>query len=107
MRDRVPCLESCLPVFRDCPRLWMKPLNWRTFYVGLVGALVALAADSACAAEHGLRVGSAAALLEADDSMVTSGGIGPGKPKGQEGELRAVAVVLEKEPFGRFAVVAC
>jgi hypothetical protein len=57
--------------------------------------------------DHGLRVGAAAVVLEADDSMVTSGGIGPGRAKGQEGELRAVAVVLEKEPFGRFAIVAC
>ena len=57
--------------------------------------------------EVGLRVGTAAAILQADDSMVIGGGIGPGKVQGQEGELRAVAVVLEKEPFGRFAIVAC
>jgi hypothetical protein len=54
-----------------------------------------------------LRVGAAAVELEADDAMVIAGGIGPGKAVGQEGKLRAVAVVLEKQPFGKLAVVAC
>lgn len=54
-----------------------------------------------------LRVGAAAVELEADDSMVIAGGIGPGKGSGQEGKLRAVAVVLEKQPFGKLAIVAC
>ncbi|HVX13928.1 MAG TPA: hypothetical protein VHC22_22280 [Pirellulales bacterium] len=71
--------------------------------------LFLLATGQLNAAEEssGLRVGAAAAVLEADDSMVIGGSIGPGKSVGQEGELRAVAVVLEKEPFGRFAIVAC
>ena len=34
-----------------------------------------------------LRAGAASAALSADDSMVIGGGIGPGKAKGQEGEL--------------------
>jgi len=55
----------------------------------------------------GLRVGAGSAELEADDSMIIAGGIAPGKATGQEGKLRAVAVVLEKEPFGRLAIVAC
>jgi hypothetical protein len=55
----------------------------------------------------GVRVGAAAAEFEADDSMVIAGGITPGKAGGQEGKLRAVAVVLEKQPFGKFAIVAC
>jgi neutral ceramidase len=78
--------------------------------VGRVAAavLVVLAGGHIRATETGrLSVGAAAAVLEADDSMVTSGGIGPGRPHGQEGELRAVAVVLEKAPFGRLAIVAC
>jgi hypothetical protein len=54
----------------------------------------------------GLRVGAAAAELEADDSMVIAGGIGPGKASGQEGKLRAVAVVLEKGG-AKLAIVAC
>jgi neutral ceramidase len=55
----------------------------------------------------GLHVGAGKAEFEADDSMVIAGGIAPGKAIGQEGKLRAVAVVLEKQPFGRMAIVAC
>ncbi|MBX7166649.1 MAG: hypothetical protein K1X74_09915 [Pirellulales bacterium] len=54
-----------------------------------------------------LRVGAGVAEFEADDSMVIAGGIGPWKPMGQEGLLRAVAVVLERPGDGRFAIVAC
>ena len=54
-----------------------------------------------------LRVGAAAVPVEADDSMVIAGGIGPGKATGQEGELRATAVVIEKRPFGKVAIVSC
>ena len=57
-------------------------------------------------AAGGLRVGAAAVTLEADDSMVIAGGIHPGQAGGQEGELRSVAVVLEKEGM-KLAVVAC
>lgn len=42
-----------------------------------------------------LRVGAAAVDLIADDEMIIGGGIGPGRTAGQEGKLRAVAVVLE------------
>ncbi len=55
----------------------------------------------------GLRVGAAAAELEADDSMVIAGGIHPRYVKGQEGKLRAVAVVLEKPLAAKLAIVAC
>jgi hypothetical protein len=55
----------------------------------------------------GLKVGAAAVELEADDSLVIGGGIGPGKATGQEGKLRAAAVVIEA-PSGRAAcLVAC
>lgn len=54
-----------------------------------------------------LRVGTAAAELEADDSMVIAGGIHPRFVKGQEGKLRAVAVVLEKPGSAKLAIVAC
>ena len=54
-----------------------------------------------------LRVGAAAVNLEADDSMVISGGIGPRYAKGQEGQLRALAVVVERTPKEKIAVVAC
>lgn len=55
----------------------------------------------------GLKVGAAAAEFEGDDSMIIAGGITPGKAKGQEGKLRAVAVVLEKPGQAKLAIVAC
>ncbi len=54
----------------------------------------------------GLRVGAAAAEFEAADSMVIAGSILPGKATGQEGKLRAVAVVLQKDRT-KLAIVAC
>lgn len=54
-----------------------------------------------------LRVGAAAADFVADDSMAIGGSILPGKAKGQEGHLRAVAIVLEKPGDGKLAIVAC
>lgn len=58
------------------------------------------------AAAQGLRVGAAATPIEADDSMEIAGGIAPGKAVGQEGELRAVALVIEKAP-AKIAIVSC
>jgi len=58
---------------------------------------VARAADT-------LRVAAAAVNLEADDSMVIAGGIGPGKAVGQEGQLRVTAVVIEKPSAGKFVI---
>jgi hypothetical protein len=54
-----------------------------------------------------LKAGAAAAVLEADDSMVIGGGIGPGKAHGQEGELRVSAVVIESAAGERAALIAC
>jgi hypothetical protein len=54
-----------------------------------------------------LKAGAAAEVLTADDAMVIGGGIGPGRAKGQEGELRASAVVVEDGRGGRVALVAC
>jgi len=53
-----------------------------------------------------LRVGAAAAEFVAEDSMVIAGGIGPGKATGQEGKLRAAAVVLEKNGV-KLGIAAC
>jgi hypothetical protein len=39
--------------------------------------------------------------------MVIGGGIGPGKAKGQEGELRASALVVEDPQGSRIALIAC
>ncbi|MBI4662994.1 MAG: hypothetical protein HY735_29650 [Verrucomicrobia bacterium] len=55
----------------------------------------------------GVRVGAAEAEFEADDSMIIAGGITPGKVTGQEGKLRAVAVVLQKPQQAKIAIVAC
>ncbi len=54
-----------------------------------------------------VRCGAAAVNIEADDSMVIGGGIGPGLATGQEGQLRAVAVVVEKPGAAKVALVAC
>jgi neutral ceramidase len=54
-----------------------------------------------------VRIGAAAVELEADDNMVIGGGIMPGHIKGQDGKLRAVAVVIEKPGSGKVAIVAC
>jgi hypothetical protein len=55
----------------------------------------------------GLEAGAAAADFRSDDAMVIGGGIGPGKAKGQEGALRASALVLRDPHGGRVALVAC
>jgi neutral ceramidase len=65
-----------------------------------------LTCNAALAADD-LRAGAAAEVLRADDSMVIGGGIGPGKAKGQEGELRASAVVVEDAQGGKVALIAC
>jgi neutral ceramidase len=67
---------------------------------------LAIACARATAADD-LKAGAAAEVLQADDSMVIGGGIGPGKAKGQEGELRASALVVEDEHGGKVALVAC
>ena len=54
-----------------------------------------------------LCVGAAAVNLKADDSMEIAGGILPRLVEGQEGELRAVAVVVQKPGQGTVAIVAC
>jgi neutral ceramidase len=53
-----------------------------------------------------LTVGAASAELQADDSMIIAGGITAGKASGQEGKLRCIATVLEKDKV-RLAIVAC
>ena len=62
---------------------------------------------SEAAAGDDLRVGAAAVNLNADDGMVIAGGITPRFVKGQEGQLRAVAVVIEKPSVAKVAIVQC
>ena len=52
-----------------------------------------------------LRVGAASVEIEADDNMVIGGGIFPVFKSGQEGRLRASAVVMEKG--NRVCIVSC
>lgn len=54
-----------------------------------------------------IRVGAAEAEFVADDSMVIGGGIMPAFVSGQEGKLRAVAVVVEKTGSPPVAIVSC
>jgi hypothetical protein len=73
----------------------------------LLAALAATPADAADPAAAPLRVGAAAANFLADDKMQIAGGIEPQYYHGQEGELRAVATVIEQSGSGKFAIVAC
>ena len=76
----------------------------------IVLAVWMLSSTNVCAdppKEPTLRVGSAAVEIPADDSMAIGGSILPGFVKGQEGKLRAVAVVIEKPGSGKAALVAC
>ena len=54
-----------------------------------------------------LAAGASAQPLEATDAMVIGGSIGPGKAKGQEGELRASAVVVAAPDGSKVCLVAC
>jgi neutral ceramidase len=76
----------------------------------LIGLATMLAAAPAYAARPQvapLRVGAAAVNLAADDKMQIAGGIDPSYAQGQEGELRAVATVIEQPGWGKFAIVGC
>jgi hypothetical protein len=59
------------------------------------------------AAAQDLKAGASAENLTSDDMMVIGGGIGPGKARGQEGELRVVALLVEDGQRRRVALVAC
>ncbi len=78
------------------------------FRVALLAVLFGLLVGvvGVCAGD-GVRVGAAAAEFEADDSMAIAGSILAGKATGQEGKLRAVAVVIEKPGMAKVAIVAC
>ncbi|MDZ4849610.1 MAG: hypothetical protein SGI77_09965 [Pirellulaceae bacterium] len=73
----------------------------------VLAVVLAIGAITQAHGESDLRVGAAAAEFIADDAMHIGGSILPGKLQGQEGKLRAVAVVLEKPGDGKLAIVAC
>jgi hypothetical protein len=64
-------------------------------------------AIAAAADEPPLRVGAAAVNLKADPDMPLAGYIEARYTNEQEGELRAVATVIEKPGGGKVAIVAC
>ncbi len=77
-------------------------------WVGIVATVAGLLATGGIAARAGeLKAGAAKAVLEATDAMVIGGSIGPYRVKGQEGELRASAVVIEGPAGGKACLVAC
>lgn len=84
----------------------MEPVSKPALAAILFSICLLLGAHSLPAAD-GVRVGAAAAEFESDDSMEIAGSILAGKVKGQEGRLRAVAVVLEKTGSPKIAIVAC
>ena len=65
------------------------------------------AAQPSASTEIGFRVGAAAVELKADDDMPIAGSIHAWYAKGQEGKLRALAVVLQKADQPPVAIVAC
>ena len=73
--------------------------------IGAFALALGLISSSVSAGE--LRAGAASKRLEADDGMVVGGSIGPVHLKGQEGELRASAVVVEGPDGGKVCLVAC
>lgn len=77
----------------------------RAVFVAILAALTQ--ARGAQAGESGVQAGAAAANLVATDSLVIGGGIEPAKATGQEGELRASAVVIRDPKGARVALIEC
>jgi neutral ceramidase len=83
-------------------------MSGRRGRIGLVAAVAGLVLAAAPATRaQALKVGAAAKPLEATDAMVIGGGIGPGHATGQEGELRASAVVIQAADGSKVCLVAC
>ncbi len=76
-------------------------------WVAIALILIGFGLGTKVASAQTLRLGTSAVQLEADDSMVIAGGIHPGRAKGQEGKLRAVAFVLEMPGTAPLAIVTC
>jgi hypothetical protein len=91
-------------VYHPAMRIHLPQDFWCiTLFFWLSGCLGASVAAPSLA---GCKVGGGVAELVADDSMVIAGGITAGRVKGQEGQLRAVAVVLEQKPV-KLAMITC
>ncbi|HEY2839644.1 MAG TPA: hypothetical protein VGJ26_10865 [Pirellulales bacterium] len=68
---------------------------------------ISLAPSSSKLQAAELQAGAASKAFEAGNDLVIGGGIGPGFAKGQEGELRAAAVVIVGPDGGKACLVAC
>ena len=79
----------------------------RTLYILLVVFLILSAASITALgkAAESIKVAAAAAEIVGDDSMEIAGGISPGHVVGQEGKLRASAVVIEANI--KVCIVSC
>ncbi len=84
----------------------MRRFTTSTLLAAALVLLIRIPSALACDRPQ-LRVGAAAVNLPADDSMVIAGSILPRYAKGQEGEVRAVAVVIERPGDTTLAIVAC
>lgn len=73
----------------------------------LVSVVVFSACTTAQVEAQALRVGAAVATLESTDDLVIAGGILPGKAVGQEGELRASAVVVQGTNGAKACLISC
>lgn len=82
-----------------------KCKSWLLTAIVLFCAARGSAAQSQTSSE--LRAGAAAVDIEANDEMVIGGGIHAGRAKGQEGSLRAVALVVARPGAAKLAIVAC
>jgi len=84
--------------------------NVRSAVVSLAWLVTVSSLSPTCPAEDfspDIRVGAAAVNLKCDETMVLAGMISARFSKDQEGELRAVAVVVEKPGQNKLAIVAC
>jgi hypothetical protein len=86
-------------------RISIRSISLMLAVLAAAGLAVSIAAGTSQAA--GLRVGAAAVDIEADDTMPIAGGIHAGYARGQEGKLRAVAVVMELAGAPPVAIVSC
>ena len=99
-----------LPLMTLSGRLRRGRIDLLPFHASSLLLLICILAANTRAqpepAANRLRIGAATAMLEADDSMIIAGGITPGKASGQEGKLRCIATVLEKDRT-RLVIVTC
>ena len=73
-----------------------------------ISAAICLATSFLAQARAGdLQAGASYKALESDDKLVIGGSIGPGFVHGQEGDLRASAVVIQAPDGSKACLVAC